>query len=167
MIMDKKDKRPYRKGVGAVLFNAAGLVFAARRLDTQEKAWQLPQGGIDGDEDPKEALFRELEEEIGTAKAEIIGEIPGWLGYDLPAGLSAKVWKGRFRGQQHKWYALRFLGNDEDINLTAYKNPEFSDWKWLSLKDLPGMIVSFKRPAYEAVVEAFRHLPESLRNKNI
>ncbi len=164
--MNEKDNRPYRRGVGAVLFNAAGLVFAARRLDTAEKAWQLPQGGIDGDEDPKEALFRELEEEIGTNKAKIIAEIPDWLGYDLPAGLSAKVWKGRFRGQQHKWYALRFLGNDEDINLTAYKNPEFSDWKWVSLKDLPDMIVSFKRPVYEAVVDAFRHLPDSLRSKN-
>ncbi|HEC90404.1 MAG TPA: RNA pyrophosphohydrolase [Alphaproteobacteria bacterium] len=166
MTVDKKDKRPYRKGVGAVLFNADGLVFAARRLDTAQKAWQLPQGGIDGDEDPKEALFRELEEEIGTAKAEIIAEIPDLLSYDLPAGLSSKVWKGRFRGQQHKWYALRFLGNDEDIDITAYKNPEFSDWKWVVLESLPGMIVPFKRPVYEAVVDAFRHLPDSLRSKN-
>lgn len=165
--MDKKDDRPYRRGVGAVLFNADGLVFAARRLNTAEKAWQLPQGGIDADEDPKKALFRELEEEIGTAKAEIIGEIPDLLSYDLPTGLSATVWKkGRFRGQQHKWYALRFLGGDEDIDIAACNHPEFSDWKWMALEDLPGMIVSFKRPVYEAVVDAFRHLPESLRSKN-
>ncbi|HEC90598.1 MAG TPA: RNA pyrophosphohydrolase [Alphaproteobacteria bacterium] len=164
--MNEKDKRPYRKGVGVVLFNADGLVFAARRLNTAEKAWQLPQGGIDADEDPKEAVFRELEEEIGTAKAEIIAEIPDLLSYDLPTGLSAKVWKGRFRGQQHKWYALRFLGNDEDIDIAAHGHPEFSDWKWVALKDLPDMIVSFKRPVYQAVVDAFRHLPESLKNKN-
>ncbi len=166
MTMDKKDRRPYRQGVGAVLFNADGLVFAARRLDTGGEAWQLPQGGIDGDEDPRDALFRELEEEIGTAKAEIIAEIPGLLGYDLPADLSARVWKGRFRGQQHKWYALRFLGTDEDIDITAYDHPEFSAWKWVALKDLPGMIVPFKRPVYEAVADAFRHLPKSLRSEN-
>lgn len=164
--MDKKDDRPYRQGVGAVLFNADGLVFTARRRDTKGKAWQLPQGGIDAGENPKEALFRELEEEIGTAKVEIIGEIPDLLSYDLPAGLSAKVWKGRFRGQQHKWYALRFLGNDEDIDIAAHDHYEFSDWKWLALEDLPDGIVSFKRPVYEAVVDAFRHLPESLKNEN-
>ncbi|MBY0431431.1 MAG: RNA pyrophosphohydrolase, partial [Rhodospirillales bacterium] len=101
---------PYRLGVGIVLFNRDNLVFAARRIDTQAEAWQMPQGGIDKGESPRQACFRELEEETGTAKAEILAESRDWLAYDLPEDLQAKVWGGKYRGQKQKWFALRFTG---------------------------------------------------------
>jgi len=157
----EKETRPYRLGVGAVLFNTEGKVFTALRIDTDEAAWQLPQGGIDDGEDPKAAVRRELAEETGIVHIEIIDEVPGWLSYDLPAELSVKVWKGRYRGQKQKWYALRFLGGDIDLN--AHAKPEFSDWKWIELTELPEMIVSFKRPLYQDIVAAFRHIPASLK----
>lgn len=148
---------PYRLGVGAVLLNAEGRVFVAQRIDTPG-AWQMPQGGIDKGEDPAEAVFRELEEEIGTAAAELIAETDGWITYDLPDDLRGKVWKGKYRGQKQKWYALRFAGSDADIDLTAHKHPEFSDWKWVDMTRLVDLIVDFKRPLYEQIVAAFCHL---------
>ncbi|GAB6051525.1 RNA pyrophosphohydrolase [Magnetospira thiophila] len=150
-------KRPYRRGVGAVLFNAQGLVFAAQRIDTPEPAWQFPQGGIDEDEKPKQALLRELKEEIGTDQAEIIGKSRHWLTYDLPPEIADKVWHGHYRGQKQRWFALRFTGTDADINLNA-GHAEFSTWQWMPLLDLPRLIVPFKRPLYEQIVEEFRHL---------
>ena len=144
---------PYRANVGAVLFNPAGLVFVGRRMDAG--AWQLPQGGIDDDEDPRLAVMRELEEEIGTANAAIIGEHPDWLTYDLPPELIGKAWGGRFRGQRQRWFALRFLGADAEIRLDADAHPEFDAWRWVALEDLPGLAVGFKRPVYEALVRAF------------
>ena len=151
-------KRPYRRCVGALLFNAEGLVFVGRRRDTREDAWQMPQGGIDGDETPEKAVFRELDEEIGTANAEIIAESRGWLSYDLPDEIAGRLWGGRYRGQEQKWFALRFTGRDADIDLGEGADAEFSDWKWVPIDDLPGLIVPFKRPIYEAVVNQFRHL---------
>lgn len=154
--MSKKDL-PYRLGVGLVLFNDQGLVFAARRIDTDLDAWQMPQGGIDKGEEPMTAALRELEEEIGTAKAEIIAETSDWLSYDLPADLAAKVWKGKYRGQKQKWYALRFKGSDADINI-ATEHPEFNAWCWMKLEDLVEKIVPFKRDIYRAVVAEFAPL---------
>jgi len=154
----KKKDRPYRLGVGAVLFNASGQVLVAQRIDTPGEAWQMPQGGIDADEDPRETVLRELQEEIGTAQAKIIGECAGWLTYDLPKTLRKDVWKGRYRGQKQKWYALRFLGTDADIDLTAHKHPEFSAWKWVDIEDTPGLIVPFKRDLYREIVATFKHL---------
>lgn len=148
---------PYRLGVGAVLLNADGLVFVAQRIDTPG-AWQMPQGGIDKGEDPAVAVLRELAEETGTDKADIIAETDGWVAYDLPADIQGKVWKGKYRGQKQKWFALRFHGTDADIDLTAHKHPEFSSWKWAALETLPDLIVTFKRPLYEQIVAAFRHL---------
>lgn len=153
------DGLPYRLGVGAVLLNAEGKVFVAERLDTPG-AWQMPQGGLDKGEDPAEAVMRELEEEIGTAKAEIIAETDGWIAYDLPAELRGKVWKGRYRGQKQKWYALRFTGRDADIDLGAHHHPEFSAWQWVDMARLPDLIVGFKRPLYEQIVAAFLPLTE-------
>ncbi|MEQ8696363.1 MAG: RNA pyrophosphohydrolase [Bauldia litoralis] len=141
----------YRLGVGILLFDASGRVFVAERIDTPG-AWQMPQGGIDKGEDPRAAVLRELEEETGTARAEIVAETHGWLTYDLPEDLRGKVWKGRFRGQAQKWYAARFTGGDDDIDLDTHHHPEFATWRWAELESLPDLIVDFKRPLYRAIV---------------
>ncbi|HEY4548225.1 MAG TPA: RNA pyrophosphohydrolase [Pedomonas sp.] len=148
---------PYRPCVGVTLFNRDGLVFVARRIDTEMEAWQMPQGGIDEGEDPAVTALRELEEEIGTNKAEIIAESSGWLTYDLPPELVGKVWKGRYRGQTQKWFAMRFLGEDNDINLET-AHPEFCAWRWERLERLPNLIVPFKRKLYQDIVSEFAHL---------
>ncbi|PWR21702.1 RNA pyrophosphohydrolase [Zavarzinia compransoris] len=148
---------PYRPCVGIMLINPAGLVFVGQRLDNLVEAWQMPQGGIDKGEEPAEAAFRELGEETGTTKAEIIAESADWLTYDLPAELVPQVWKGRYRGQRQKWYAMRFTGTDADINIET-RHPEFAAWRWAPHRDLPGLIVPFKRALYEAVVAEFAPL---------
>ncbi len=147
--------KPYRQGVGIVLVNARGRVFVAQRIDTKEPAWQMPQGGIDKGETPREAAIRELQEEIGTDKARIIGVTRSWLRYDLPADLQSKVWKGKYRGQEQKWFLMRFTGEDADINLET-EHPEFSTWKWMAFSQLPRAIVGFKREIYKQVVAAFK-----------
>lgn len=153
--------RPYRPNVGIVLFNAEGLVFTARRIDTAQDAWQFPQGGIDEGEDPRTAALRELEEEIGTNKAEVIGESAGWYSYDLPPEVADTWQKGRWRGQKQKWFALRFLGCDADIDI-ATEHPEFAEWRWMKLADVPGVIVPFKRALYEQVAAEFAPIARSL-----
>ena len=137
---------PYRPNVGAVLFNRQGLVFVARRADMPNAegpagGWQLPQGGIDEGEDPRIAIFRELEEEIGTRKADIIAEHPEWLTYDLPPDLLGIAWRGRFRGQRQRWFAMRFTGEDSDIRLDLDPHPEFDAWRWVTLAELPALAV--------------------------
>jgi putative (di)nucleoside polyphosphate hydrolase len=151
---------PYRPNVGAVLFNAAGLILVARRADMPNAegapgGWQLPQGGMDAGEDPSVAVFRELEEEVGTAKAEILAEHPEWLNYDLPPELIGKALGGKYRGQTQKWFALRFLGEDADIRLDLDPHPEFDAWRWARLEELPGMAVPFKRAIYERLAVDF------------
>lgn len=151
---------PYRPNVGAALFNRQGLVFVARRADFPNAegpagGWQLPQGGIDPDEDPRVAVLRELEEEIGTGRAEIIGEHPDWLTYDLPPHLLGVALHGRYRGQRQRWFALRFLGQDSDIRLDLDPHPEFDAWRWARLAELPAMAVGFKRPIYEVLAASF------------
>lgn len=155
------EERPYRSGVGIVLLNGQGHALVARRIDTKEPAWQFPQGGIDDGEDPLPAAMREMEEEIGTAKAELLAETTGWIAYDLPADLADRVWGGRFRGQRQKWFAFRFLGKDADIDI-ATKHPEFSEWRWMPLTDVPALIVPFKRALYETVVSEFLPVAERL-----
>jgi len=146
------EPRPgYRQGVGIMLINSVGLVFVAQRIDMVEDAWQMPQGGIDGDETPAEAAMRELSEEIGTNNAEIIAETAGWLDYDLPPDLAGKMWGGRYLGQTQKWFACRFLGRDGDIRLDT-EHPEFRVWKWAERDRLSQLIVPFKRALYGAVV---------------
>jgi len=151
-------KRPFRRCVGALLLNAEGLVFVGRRRDREEDAWQMPQGGIEEDETPEKAVLRELGEEIGTVKAEIIAESDEWFSYDLPDEIAGRVWGGRYCGQEQKWFALRFTGRDTDINLGKGADSEFGDWKWVPIEDLPRLIVSFKRPIYEELVNQFHHL---------
>lgn len=151
---------PYRDNVGAVLFNKGGLVLVARRADLPNAegaagGWQLPQGGMDPGEDPRVAVFRELEEEVGTAKAEILAEYPDWLSYDLPSELLGRALGGRYRGQRQRWFALRFLGEDSDIRLDLDPHPEFDAWRWARLEELPALAVGFKRPIYEALARAF------------
>ena len=145
--------RPYRLGVGIVLFNDKGLVFVGKRKDTAE-AWQFPQGGIDNDEDPLEAVWREMAEEIGTTNAQLIAQSSDWFSYDLPPDLANKAWGGKYRGQRQLWFAFRFVGTDADIDLNTF-TPEFSEWKWMPLAQVPDHIVDFKRAMYEQVVAQF------------
>ena len=152
---------PYRPNGGAALFNPQGLVFVARRADMPNAegaagGWQLPQGGIDDDEDPGIAVLRELEEEIGTRNAVVVGEHPEWLTYDLPSDLLGRTLGGRYRGQRQRWFALRFTGRDSDIRLDLDPHPEFDAWRWAALDELPGLAVEFKRPIYEILAGSFR-----------
>jgi putative (di)nucleoside polyphosphate hydrolase len=153
--------RQYRKGVGALVFNCDGRVLVARRIGTRD-AWQLPQGGLHPGEDPRIAVIRELIEEIGTDRVEIIAECPGWLRYDLPAAYCGKVWKGKYQGQEQRWFAFRFTGEDADIDVAADRHPEFDAWQWVDIEQLPGLAVDFKRALYEQLVEQFRQLVEHL-----
>ena len=149
-------KPGYRSAVGVMLLSRAGEVFVARRIDMPMlPAWQMPQGGIDPGETPVQAALRELKEEIGTDKAEILGESRMWLQYDLPVELAAGVWGGRYRGQRQKWFAMRFTGNDTDIDL-ATDRPEFDTWKWILPERLPKVIVPFKRQLYIDILAEFR-----------
>jgi putative (di)nucleoside polyphosphate hydrolase len=144
----------YRPGVGIALFNKDGMVFLGERID-HPGAWQMPQGGIDEGEEPEIAVFREMEEEIGTRKAQILGVLGDWVYYDLPDHLAKKLWNGAYRGQRQKWIALAFLGDDSDIRLDAHSHPEFSRWQWVSLQDLVSHAVSYKRDVYARVVSEF------------
>ena len=147
----------YRPNVGIMLLNPENRVFVGQRIDTPGEAWQMPQGGIDEDEEPRLAALRELKEEIGTDNAEILAETRGWLRYDLPASVAGRLWGGRYRGQRQKWFAMRFRGSDDEIDL-ATAHPEFSAWRWVAPAELPALIVPFKRPLYIALLEEFGHL---------
>lgn len=149
----------YRPNVGLLLLDRRGRLFVARRLDMTAEAWQMPQGGIDEGEDPRTAAFREMKEEIGTDKAEVIAESRDWMRYDVPAEIARKIWGGKWRGQRQKWFAMRFLGKDSDIDICT-KHPEFCEWKWIDPETAPDLIIPFKRRLYEAVLAEFRHLWE-------
>jgi len=158
---------PYRPGVGIMLVNGKGLVFVGQRFDSVVEAWQMPQGGIDEGEQPYLAALRELEEETGVKShlVELVAETADWLTYDLPDELIGKLWKGRYRGQRQKWYALRFLGTDADIDLEAHSgHAEFKTWKWATLDRLADLIVPFKRQLYG---ELARELGNAVRSKGV
>ncbi|MGE0659137.1 MAG: RNA pyrophosphohydrolase [Reyranellaceae bacterium] len=144
----------YRHNVGIMLLDRHSRIFVGQRRDMPSPAWQMPQGGIDKGETPPEAAMRELEEEVGTAKAVIVAESAGWLTYDLPPELRRKLWRGRWKGQSQKWFAMRFTGQDDDINI-ATKHPEFSRWQWAAADSIVSLIVPFKRDLYRAVLEEF------------
>jgi putative (di)nucleoside polyphosphate hydrolase len=141
-----------------MLLNARREVWVGRRVGMGDEAWQMPQGGIDAGETPRDAVIRELAEETGTDRAEIIAESGDWLRYDLPPEVAARVWKGRFRGQRQKWFALRFTGADADFDLETHHQREFTAWRWIEPERLTRLIVPFKRPIYEAVIAEFQEL---------
>lgn len=151
------DSLPYRPCVGVVLINAQGLIFAGQRKDSDSPAWQMPQGGIDGDEKPRAAALRELWEETGVTAdlVEFVGKTHHWITYDLPPELLGKVWGGKYRGQRQKWFLFRYLGQDGQIDI-ATEHPEFSRWKWVTAAEMTAAIVPFKRAVYDEVVRAFR-----------
>ena len=155
---------PYRRGVGAMLINRQGKVFVGRRAGSSRRrgTWQMPQGAIDPGETPATAVRRELEEETGTRKAEVVAETRDWLTYDLPPDLVGVAWGGKYRGQTQKWFALRFTGQDSDFVLDNHHKPEFDRWRWAAMDELPGLIVPFKRRLYDDVIAEFRDLPERI-----
>ena len=160
-----RDFANYRPGVGIMLLNAAGHVFVGQRRpkrgsDAASNAhlWQMPQGGIDPGEAPFQAALRELAEETGVTSVTLLAEAPHWYSYDLPVDASKRAWRGRYQGQRQRWFALRFTGQDSEINVTAPPGgfkPEFDAWRWTPMDTLPGLIIPFKRPVYERVIEAF------------
>jgi len=167
--MPAHEDLPYRPCVGVMVLNRAGLVFVGQRLGGPEHVdaghgWQMPQGGIDRDEDPWSAALRELYEETNIRSVERLAEAPGWLAYDLPPEIAKEAWKGRYRGQTQKWYALRFTGDDSEIDIRhpggGAHEPEFTAWRWEPIRNLPALAISFKRKVYEDVVKAFAHLAE-------
>lgn len=148
---------PYRPCVGVMMINPQGLIFAARRIDSQAPAWQMPQGGIDDGENPGIAALRELEEEISVPPALVapLAESQHWLTYDLPIEMVPRIWKGRFKGQKQRWFLMRYLGQDHQINLET-EHPEFSEWRWIAAQDMLDSIVPFKRATYAQVIDEFR-----------
>lgn len=146
---------PYRLGVGAMILNKDKKVFIAKRVNSKSESWQMPQGGIDETEDPRQAIFREVYEEIGTDKISIIVESTNWLTYDVPYRFASKFWRGKFRGQKQKWYLLNFTGNDTDFNLETHI-AEFSEWKWIEVADLILTVIDFKKELYRQILYEFK-----------
>tara|TARA_B100001123_G_scaffold373944_1_gene438895 strand:+ start:398 stop:877 length:480 start_codon:yes stop_codon:yes gene_type:complete len=147
--MNNTDILPLRLGVGIILLNNKNKVFVGKRIDNQEgNYWQMPQGGVDKNENFLEAAKRELEEETGVKTIKVIKEIDGWLTYDLPNNLLGKIWGGKYRGQKQKWFIMKFIGKNKEINIKT-KHPEFLDWKWIDTKDLPKVAVNFKINIYK------------------
>jgi putative (di)nucleoside polyphosphate hydrolase len=163
---DLRDPERYRPNVGLAVFHDTGLVFMGRRKGVGGPyMWQMPQGGVDPGEAPREAAVRELEEEIGASPdlVEILEETPDWLFYDFPADLRTRASPGgRYLGQRQKWFAMRFRGKDRDIRLDLH-TPEFSEWRWARLEEAPGLVIPFKRPVYEEVVRRFKRFAQPPR----
>tara|TARA_B100001245_G_scaffold217175_1_gene185466 strand:+ start:1231 stop:1707 length:477 start_codon:yes stop_codon:yes gene_type:complete len=157
--MKNKKQLPLRKGVGIVLLNEFNQIFVGKRIDNPTYAWQMPQGGIDENENLHDAAKRELFEETSIKSTKLIKELNYWLDYNLPSYLLGKIWKGKFRGQTQKWFFMKFMGKEDEININT-KNPEFKDWKWVNKKDLVNIAVNFK-------IEIYKNLKLELEKLNL
>ena len=155
--MNSKKRLPLRIGVGIILLNHENKVFVGKRIDNPKNFWQMPQGGINQNENFLQAAKRELEEETGIKSVELVKELNGWLGYDLPENLLGKVFEGKYRGQKQKWFIMKFVGKDNEINVKT-KNPEFLDWKWIGVSELPSIAVSFKVNLYKKLKKELNFL---------
>ena len=142
------DHLPMRRGIGVIVLNKNNEVFVGKRKDNPIDKWQMPQGGIDGNETALDAMKRELEEETSITKIKILKELDKEFEYELPANLLGKIWRGKYRGQKQKWFIVKFIGNDNEINLNT-KHPEFIEWKWIDYENLPEVIVDFKKEVYK------------------
>tara|TARA_S200000501_G_scaffold370592_1_gene412046 strand:+ start:597 stop:1082 length:486 start_codon:yes stop_codon:yes gene_type:complete len=154
---EKYKKLPLRSGVGIVVINKNNKIFVAKRIDNSKNFWQMPQGGVDEGEDFLSAAYRELKEETSIKKVELIGEVDGLLTYLLPNRLLGIIWRGKYKGQKQKWFLMRFLGEDSEINLKT-KNPEFLDWKWVDLKEITKLVVDFKLHVYRELQEEIKKI---------
>ena len=157
--MENKKQLPLRIGVGIALLNHENKVFVGKRIDNPANSWQMPQGGVDKNESFLEAAKRELEEETSIQTVEVLKELNEWLTYDLPKNLLGKLWKGKYRGQKQKWFIMKFLGKNDEINIRT-KKPEFLDWKWVNPSDLPEIAVNFK-------VNIYRKMAKELASTNL
>ena len=155
--MKKEKNLPLRIGVGIVLLNNRNEVFVGKRIDNPKNFWQMPQGGVDDNENLLEAAKRELEEENGVKTIKLIKEINEWLEYDLPKNLLGKIWNGKYRGQKQKWFVMKFLGDINEINIKT-KSPEFLDWKWIKVSELPNVAVNFKINIYKKIEKELTNL---------
>ena len=154
---DKFSNLPLRTGVGIVILNKENKVFVAKRIDNPKNFWQMPQGGVDEGEDYLTAAYRELKEETSMKDLELIKELDGMITYELPKHLLGVIWKGKYRGQKQKWFLMKFLGNDKEINIKT-KNPEFLDWKWIEIDQLTEVVVDFKLHVYKEVKEQVKKI---------
>ena len=150
--MNKKQELPLRIGVGIVLLNNKNKVFVGKRIDNPKKFWQMPQGGVDKNEELLQAAKRELKEETNIKSIKLIKELDEWITYDLPKNLLGKVWKGKYKGQKQKWFVMRFLGDEKEINIKT-KHPEFFQWKWIELDKIADVVVDFKLDVYKKIKE--------------
>jgi len=151
----KQNELPLRLGVGIIVLNKENKVFVGKRKDNPTNKWQMPQGGVDHDENLVNAMKRELKEETSIRSIEILKELEGWTEYELPDYLLGKIWRGKYRGQKQKWFIVRFLGRDEEINLKT-THPEFIEWQWLDIENLPSVIVHFKKKVYKKLLPVIK-----------
>ena len=154
---DKNTSLPLRSGVGIVVLNKDNKVFVAKRIDNQKNFWQMPQGGVDNDESYLAAAYRELGEETSIKNVDFVKELNGLISYELPKNLQGVIWKGKYRGQEQKWFVVRFLGQDNEINIKT-KNPEFCEWKWIDLENITDLVVDFKLHVYEDIKKKVKEI---------
>ena len=152
MSLNKSKNLPLRLGVGVVLLNSDNKIFVGKRIDNPVNFWQMPQGGVNDNENLLYAANRELKEETGVESVKFIKEIDNWLTYELPKNLLGKIWKGKYRGQKQKWFIMRFVGNEEEINIKT-KNAEFLEWKWIDANQLLNVVIDFKLDVYKSIVK--------------
>ena len=157
MFLKKYNNLPLRLGVGIVLLNSENKIFVGKRIDNPVNSWQMPQGGVDKNENLLNAAFRELGEETGVKNVKLIKEIDTWLTYDLPKNLLGKLWNGKYRGQRQRWFVMRFIGKDEEVNVKT-KNAEFKEWKWIAVDQLTNVAVDFKLQIYKKISEELNML---------